>query len=273
MVFDPRFKAVPSHSARRSLFEHYVRTRAKEQRKGFRQLLEEASEDIDHKTEYLSFKKKWGSDPRFGALDRKEREVLLNERVLPLKKAAEEKIKAVREAAASSFKSMLLDKREIDSHSPWSRVKDSLRSDPRYKSAKHEDRKILFNEYISELRAAEDEVQRAAKAKREEQASWRESKPKLKKDPQGRATTSDLDQADTEKLFREHVKILFEVFKLSKMPRKDRESLWRRYGEEFQRKQKSASEPVGDKLNAEKRGRNSLDSGSPAVSRRVRERR
>ncbi|KAI5574538.1 hypothetical protein BDE02_10G151300 [Populus trichocarpa] len=55
LVFDPRFKAIPSHSARRSLFEHYVKTRAEEKRKekraaqkaaveGFKQLLEEASE-------------------------------------------------------------------------------------------------------------------------------------------------------------------------------------------------------------------------------------
>lgn len=50
-------------------------------------------------------------------------------------------------------------------------VKDSLRSDPRYKSVRHEDREVLFNEYISELRAAEEEVDRAAKAKREELVS------------------------------------------------------------------------------------------------------
>lgn len=48
-------QAIPSHSARRSLFEHYVKTRAEEKRKekraaqkaaveGFKQLLEEASE-------------------------------------------------------------------------------------------------------------------------------------------------------------------------------------------------------------------------------------
>lgn len=43
------------------------------------------------------------------------------------------------------------------------------------------------------------------------QASWTDSKPKLEKDPQGRATNSDLDPSDTEKLFREHVKMLFEV--------------------------------------------------------------
>lgn len=50
-------------------------------------------------------------------------------------------------------------------------MKDSLRNDPRYKSVKHEDREVLFNEYISELKAAEEEAERAAKAKREEQVS------------------------------------------------------------------------------------------------------
>lgn len=49
------FQAIPSYSARRSLFEHYVKTRAEEERKekraaqraaieGFKQLLDEASE-------------------------------------------------------------------------------------------------------------------------------------------------------------------------------------------------------------------------------------
>lgn len=55
IVFDPRFKAIPSYSARKALFEHYVKTRADEERKekraaqkaaveGFKQLLEEAKE-------------------------------------------------------------------------------------------------------------------------------------------------------------------------------------------------------------------------------------
>lgn len=50
-------------------------------------------------------------------------------------------------------------------------MKDSLRNDPRYKSVKHEDREVLFNEYISELKAAEEEAEQAEKAKREEQVS------------------------------------------------------------------------------------------------------
>lgn len=50
-------------------------------------------------------------------------------------------------------------------------VKDSLREDPRYRSVKHEEREMLFNEYISELKAAEEEKQRESKARKEEQVS------------------------------------------------------------------------------------------------------
>lgn len=366
IVFDPRFKAVPGYTARRSLFEHYVRTRAEEERKekraaqraaieGFKQLLEEAAEDIDYKMDYQTLKKKWGHDPRFEALDRKDREVLLNERVLPLKRAAEEKAKFMRAAASSSFKSMLRDRDDITASSRWSRVKDTLRNDPRYKSVKHEDREILFVEYISELKAVEAEAEQVAKAKRDEQdklkereremrkrkereeqemervkikvrrkeaissyqallvetikdpqASWTVSKPKLEKDPQGRATNPDLDPSDTEKLFREHVKMLFERcahdFKAllaevitaetaaretedgktvlnswsaakqalkpdprySKMPRKERESMWRRHAEDVQRRQRSTIDQKEDKQTESK----SRSSGSRTHGRR-----
>ncbi|XVE85507.1 hypothetical protein DITRI_Ditri17bG0096300 [Diplodiscus trichospermus] len=364
IVFDHRFKAIPSHSARRSLFEHYVKTRAEEERKekraaqkaaieGFKQLLDEATEDIDHSTSYQAFKRKWGSDPRFDALDRKDRELLLNERVLLLKRAAEEKAQAIRAAAASSFKSMLKEKGDINVNSRWSRVKDSLRDDPRYKCVKHEDREILFNEYISELKAVEEKADRKEKVKKEEeeklkererelrkrkereeqemervrlkvrrkeavasfqallvetikdpQASWTESKPKLEKDPQGRAMNPDLDPSDMEKLFREHIKMLFERCthdfrallaevitqdaaaqetedgktvlnswstakrllkpdpRYNKMPRKERESLWRRYAEDMLRKQKSAVDQEEEK-HRDARGR--FSSGSRKI--------
>ncbi|KAH7516632.1 hypothetical protein FEM48_Zijuj10G0155600 [Ziziphus jujuba var. spinosa] len=354
IVFDPRFKAIPSYSARRSLFEHYVKTRVEEERKekraaqkaaieGFKQLLDEASEEIDHETDYQTFRKKWGNDPRFMALDRKDRENLLNERVLPLKRAAEEKAQAIRAAAASGFKSMLREKGDITVNSRWSRVKDSLRNDPRYKSVKHEDREVLFNEYLADLRATEEEAEREAKLKRQEQdklkererelrkrkereeqemervrvkvrrkeaiasfqallASWTESKTKLEKDPQGRAANPDLDSLEMEKLFREHIKMLHErcarEFKTllaevltadaaaqetedgktvlnswstakrllkrdpryNKMPRKDREALWRRHAEEMLRKQKSELERKEDKK-IDAKSRSTIESG------------
>ncbi|XP_039007003.1 pre-mRNA-processing protein 40C-like isoform X2 [Hibiscus syriacus] len=370
IVFDPRFKAIPTHSARRSLFEHYVKTRAEEERRekraaqkaaieGFKKLLDEASEDIDHDTNYQSFKRKWGSDPRFEALDRKDREVLLNERVILLKRAAEEKARAIRAVAASSFKSMLKEKGDIIINSRWSRVKDSLRNDPRYKSVKHEDREVLFNEYIYELKAIEEKSERKEKVRKEEeeklkerkrelrkrkereeqemervrlkvrrkeavasfqallvetikdpQASWTESKPKLEKDPQGRAVNPDLDSSDMEKLFREHIKMLFERCsndfrallaevitqdaaaqeteggktvlnswstakhhlkpdpRYNKMPRKERETLWRRCTEDLLRKQKSAMNQEGEKHTDAKSRSSAGDFGRSSSSTR-----
>ncbi|CAM8954053.1 unnamed protein product [Rhodiola kirilowii] len=344
IVFDSRFKAIPSHSMRRSLFDHYVKTRAEEERKekraaqkaaidGFKQLLQEASEDTDHNTNYNTFESKWGDDKRFKALNRKDIEVLLNERIIPLRKAADEKAQAIRAEATTLFKSMLKEKTDIDTSTRWSKVKDSLRSDPRYKSVEHEDREVLFNEYISDLKAAEEEKAREAKNKRQEreklrererelrkrkereeeeiermrlkvrrkeavssyqallvevikdpQASWTESRPKLEKDPQGRASNPELESSELEKLFREHVNMLLERcasdFKVlltealtgevashesedgktvynswstakeflrndpryAKMPRKEREILWRRYAESMQRKRKETKE-------------------------------
>lgn len=270
IIFDPRFKAIPSHTERRSIFDHYVRTRAEEERKekraaqkaaieGFKQLLEEASKDINHSTDYEKFAKMWGADSRFVALERKDRETLLNERVLPLRKAEEERIRAIQSAAVAGFKAMLIELGEVNSSSRWSRVKDKLRNDSRYRTVKREEREALFNTYVAELRVAEQEAERAAKAKREEEekrkererekrkrkerdeqefekarakvfkreattayqallmekikdpkASWTESRPKLEKDALGRATNPELDNVEREKLFRDHVKELYD---------------------------------------------------------------
>ncbi|ESQ47904.1 hypothetical protein EUTSA_v10020134mg [Eutrema salsugineum] len=347
IIFDPRFKAIPSHSVRRSLFEQYVKTRAEEERRekraahkaaveGFKQLLDEASKDIDQHTDYHGFKRKWGNDLRFEALERKEREALLKERVLHFKRTAEQKSQEIRTAAASDFKTMLRE-RGVSINSHWSKVKDSLRNDPRYRSAVHEDREVFFNEYIAEVKAAqrgddhetkardeedklrererelrkrkEREVQEVERVRqkirrkeavssyqallvekiRDPEASWTESKPKLERDPQKRASNPDLDSADKEKLFRDHIKTLYERcahdfkallvevlsseaasqqteeaktvlnswstakqllkpdIRYSKMPRNDREVLWRRYAEDILRKQKQESHQKEEK--------------------------
>ncbi|KAF5775736.1 putative WW domain, FF domain, WW domain superfamily, FF domain superfamily protein [Helianthus annuus] len=125
--------------------------------------------DITHNTDYQTFKRKWGHDPRFEALDRKEREALLNERVIPLMRSVEEEAHAKRAAIVSSFKSMLRENKDISSTSRWSKVKDMFRNDSRYKSVKHEDREDIFNEYMSELKDSGVEAERAAKAKRDEE--------------------------------------------------------------------------------------------------------
>lgn len=175
----------------------------------------------------------------------------------------------------------------------------------------------------------------------------------MEKDPQGRAANPHLDQSDLEKLFREHVKTLQEVYntysllllmlvlnsshcfelplnategtffffflqrcssefrtlltevitleaaaqetedgktvltswstaklllksdaRYTKLPRKDRESLWRRHVEEIQRRQKSAIDQETEK-HKEPKNKSSVDSGKhlSGGSRRTRDRR
>lgn len=48
-------------------------------------------------------------------------------------------------------------------------MKDNIRDDPRYRTVSPEDREILFNEYIDELKAAQNREEQEAKAKRDEQ--------------------------------------------------------------------------------------------------------
>ncbi|KAL0368564.1 UNVERIFIED_CONTAM: Pre-processing protein 40C [Sesamum calycinum] len=146
------------------------------------------------------------------------------------------------------------------------------------------------------------------------EASWTESKPKLEKDPQGRAANPHLDKSDLEKLSGSMLKLctrcavefkalLMEVItadaaaqeaqdgktpitswstakqllkndpRYNKMPRKERESLWRRHADEIQRKQKKVHDQEGEKP-AEGKSRTSVDSGKHlSGSRRAHDRR
>jgi transcription elongation regulator 1 len=48
------------------------------------------------------------------------------------------------------------------------------------------------------------------------QASWTDTRPKLERDGLGRASNPDLDLPEREKLFREHVNDLYEVWIMTK---------------------------------------------------------
>ncbi|KAL2938940.1 Pre-mRNA-processing protein 40C, partial [Bienertia sinuspersici] len=246
IVFDPRFKAIPTYAERRSLFDHYVRTRAEEERKekraaqkaaveGFKQLLEEAKEEIDHTTDYHTFRKRWGHDPRFEALERKDREALLNERslscrVLSLKRAAEEKAQAERAVAVSNFKSMLREKGDIAASSRWHLGQSQNLNLRKIHKGVHPILIWMHLTWRSSARETEDG--------RTVLNSWSTAKRCLKSDP-----------------------------RYTKVPRKDREALWKRHAEELQRKKNVTVEQKGDKYN-ESNHKNPNDSRRPSSASR-----
>eukprot|EP00898_Chlorokybus_atmophyticus_P007693 jgi/Chlat1/7925/Chrsp68S07386 len=193
IIYDPRFKA---RAQRRALFEHYVKTRAEEERKerraalriavdGFRQLLDEATEVITWETKCDDLAQTWGDDPRFNALEPKEREAILLERTLPLRKAEEEKKKERQLKAEREFLE-LLGEHNVKANARWFNVKEELADDPRYEALGRDERERLFVRHVRGLEAAESEARKAvADQQREEErlrAHEREERKRKERD-------------------------------------------------------------------------------------------
>ncbi|GBG69078.1 hypothetical protein CBR_g3777 [Chara braunii] len=253
IIFDPRFKAIASHSERRSLFDHYVRTRADEERRekraalkaamdGFKQLLNEAEGEISHSTEYETFAEKWGEDPRFLALEKKDRETLLNERVLPLKKAEEERVKAEKDAAIAAFKELLNEKKEIvTSTARWSKTKDSLRDDPRYKALPRAEREAIFRAHVAALLAAEQEAERIAKAKKEEEEKQKARERELRKRKE--REEEEMERARV-KIRRKEAVVAFQALLVERV--KDPEASWLEYKAKLEKDSSDGREDIMD---------------------------
>lgn len=136
---------------------------------------------LDHSFVHDKFAKKWGSDLRFTALERKDRESLLSERLAPLKKAEEERQRAEHEKAITAFNALLEEQKDINSGSRWSKVKENLRADPRFTALGREHREALFDSHVGAIRAAEEAAERAAVAKKEEEERQKEKEREARK--------------------------------------------------------------------------------------------
>lgn len=148
------FQIAATHSLSALITKPHVTTLSAQEAatERFEELLDEASKDITIHTKYKDWAKRWGNDNRFKDLDRKSRQLLLNERVNTLKKDLENR----RVAAHASFKVMLRERGDINLNSHFSGVEDSLRSDPRFKAVKKGDRTILFKKYVAEMGATNE---------------------------------------------------------------------------------------------------------------------
>ncbi|KAK6921440.1 FF domain [Dillenia turbinata] len=226
------------------------------------------------------------NDPRYKSVKHEDRESLFNEFISELK-AVEEGAEQAERAKKEEQEKLKEREREL-----------RKRKEREEQEMERVRLKVRRKEVVASYQAL------LVETIKDPQASWTESKPKLEKDPQGRATNPDLDESDIEKLFREHIMtlhercanefngLLAEVItaeaasaqevedgktilnswstakrllksdpRYAKMPRKDRESLWRRHTEEILRKQKQIGNLKGEKHGTEARTRSSVDSG------------
>uniref|UniRef100_A0A8C7SM93 Transcription elongation regulator 1 n=1 Tax=Oncorhynchus mykiss TaxID=8022 RepID=A0A8C7SM93_ONCMY len=191
IVFDPRYLLL-NPKERKQVFDQYVKTRAEEERKEkknklmqskdeFRKMMEEAK--LTARTTFSEFASKHAKDPRFKAIEKmKDREAIFIEFMTALKKKEKEDSKNRGEKVKQDFFELLGD-HQLDGGQRWSKVKDRLEGDPRYKAVESSNtREELYKQYVDKQAKnmdsdKEKEMERAARI----EASLREREREVQK--------------------------------------------------------------------------------------------
>uniref|UniRef100_A0A673M3R6 Transcription elongation regulator 1 n=1 Tax=Sinocyclocheilus rhinocerous TaxID=307959 RepID=A0A673M3R6_9TELE len=157
IVFDPRYLLL-NPKERKQVFDQYVKTRAEEERKekknklmqakeDFRKLMEDAK--LHNRTTFTEFAAKHSKDPRFKAIEKmKDREAMFTEFMTALRKKGKGDSKNKVEKVKQDYFDLLSD-HHVDISQRWSKVKDKLETDPRYKAVESSAaREELYKQYV-----------------------------------------------------------------------------------------------------------------------------
>ncbi|XP_043076684.1 transcription elongation regulator 1 [Puntigrus tetrazona] len=157
IVFDPRYLLL-NPKERKQVFDQYVKTRAEEERKekknklmqakdDFRKMMEDAR--LHNRTTFSEFAAKHSKDPRFKAIEKmKDREAMFTEFMTALRKKDKEDSKNKVEKVKQDFFDLLSD-HHVDVSQRWSKVKDKLETDQRYKAVESSAaREELYKQYV-----------------------------------------------------------------------------------------------------------------------------
>lgn len=160
IVFDPRYLLL-NPKERKQVFDQYVKTRAEEERKEkknklmqakdeFRRMMEEAR--LTPRTTFSEFAMKHGRDQRFKNIDKmKDREAIFVEFMTAMKKRDKEDSKSRGEKVKQDFFELLSDQ-HVEAGQRWSKVKERLETDPRYKAVESSAlREELYKHYMERL--------------------------------------------------------------------------------------------------------------------------
>ncbi|XP_014901511.1 transcription elongation regulator 1 isoform X2 [Poecilia latipinna] len=191
IVFDPRYLLL-NPKERKQVFDQYVKTRAEEERKEKKNKLMQAKDDfrrmmedskLTPKTTFSEFAMKHGRDPRFKAIDKmKDREAIFIEFMTAMRKRDKEDSKTRGEKVRQDFFDLLSDQ-HVEGNQRWSKVKERLETDPRYKAVDSSAlREELFKQFM-EKQAKNVDIEKERELERQAriEASLREREREVQK--------------------------------------------------------------------------------------------
>ncbi|CAL8365403.1 unnamed protein product [Lota lota] len=191
IVFDPRYLLL-NPKERKQVFDQYVKTRAEEERKEkknklmqakdeFRKLMEESK--VNPRTTFSEFGVRHGRDPRFKSIEKmKDRETIFTEFMTSLRKREKEDSKTRGEKVKIDFFELMAE-HHIEGGHRWSKVKDRLETDPRYKAVESSAlREELFKQYIEkQAKTVDVDKERELERQARIEASLREREREVQK--------------------------------------------------------------------------------------------
>ncbi|XP_077360828.1 transcription elongation regulator 1-like isoform X2 [Festucalex cinctus] len=191
IVFDPRYLLL-NPKERKQVFDQYVKTRAEEERKEKKNKLMQAKDDfrkmmdeskLTSRTTFSEFAIKHGRDPRFKSIDKmKDREAIFVEHMATLRKRDKDDSKSRGEKVRQDFFEMLSDQ-HVEGGQRWSKVKERMETDPRYKAVESSAlREEFFKQYLDKQAKSLDlEKERELERQARIEASLREREREVQK--------------------------------------------------------------------------------------------
>ncbi|XP_062289157.1 transcription elongation regulator 1 isoform X2 [Scomber scombrus] len=191
IVFDPRYLLL-NPKERKQVFDQYVKTRAEEERKEkknklmqakdeFRRMMEDAK--LTPRTTFSEFAVKHGRDPRFKTIEKmKDREAIFIEFMTAMKKREKEDSKSRGEKVKQDFYD-LISEQHMEGGQRWSKVKERLETDPRYKAVDSSAlREELFKQYMEkQAKSVDIDKERELERQARIEASLREREREVQK--------------------------------------------------------------------------------------------
>ncbi|XP_076835435.1 transcription elongation regulator 1 isoform X2 [Brachyhypopomus gauderio] len=184
IVFDPRYLLL-NPKERKQVFDQYVKTRAEEERKEKKNKLMQAKDDfkkmmedarLNVRTTFSEFASKHARDPRFKNIEKmKDREALFTEFMTAFRKKEKEDSKNKGEKVKQDFFDLLSD-HHVDVQQRWSKVKDKLETDQRYKAVESSAaREELYRQYAEkQAKSVDAEKEKELERQARIEASLRE---------------------------------------------------------------------------------------------------
>ncbi|XP_061558750.1 transcription elongation regulator 1 isoform X1 [Phycodurus eques] len=191
IVFDPRYLLL-NPKERKQVFDQYVKTRAEEERKEKKNKLMQAKDEfrkmmdaakLTARTTFSEFAVKHGRDPRFKSIDKmKDREAIFVEHMTALRKRDKDDSKSRGEKVRQDFFEMLSDQ-HVEGGQRWSKVKERMETDPRYKAVDSSAlREEFFKQYLDKQAKSLDlEKERELERQARIEASLREREREVQK--------------------------------------------------------------------------------------------